>query len=64
MGNAMTGKTNERKRSKRIRVSPSTHRALKSARVGDMTLDDVIADALRDYEPHRPDPAAALEEEA
>lgn len=58
----MPENTDERKRSKRIRVSPSTHTALKRARRGDMTLDDVIADALRDYEPPQYDHAAALEE--
>jgi hypothetical protein len=58
----MSGKTDERKRNKRIRVRPSTHTALKRARRGDMTLDDVIRDALRDYEPYNFDPAAALED--
>lgn len=46
-----------------VRVSDSTHRALKAARRGDMTFDDVIADALRDYEPHNPDPAAVLDDD-
>ena len=45
-----------------VRISDSTHRALKAARRGDMTFDDVIADALREYEPYNPDPAAALED--
>jgi hypothetical protein len=46
-----------------VRISGSTHRALKTARRGDMTLDDVIRDALRDYEPYDPDPAEALKGE-
>lgn len=45
-----------------VKVSPSTHTALKRARRGDMTMNDVIRDALREYEPYNPDPAAALTE--
>lgn len=45
-----------------VRISDSTHRALKAARRGDMTFDDVIRDALIDYEPYNPDPADALAE--
>lgn len=45
-----------------VKVTPSTHTALKRARAGDMTINDVIADALRDYEPPQYDHAAALEE--
>ena len=58
----MPGKTDERKRSKRIRVALSTHAALKRARRGDTTLDDVIADALMDYEPAHYDHTEPLEE--
>lgn len=46
-----------------VRVSDSTHTALKRARRGDMTFDDVIADALRDYEPYNPDPAVVLDDD-
>jgi len=46
-----------------VRVSDSTHQALVAARRGDMTFDDVIRDALREYEPNDPDPVAALEGE-
>jgi hypothetical protein len=58
----MPDKEDERKRSKRIRVRPSTHTALKRARRGDMTMDDVIADALREYEPAHYDHTEPLEE--
>jgi hypothetical protein len=59
----MGTESEERERNRRIRVSPKTHRALKAARVGDMTLDDVIQDALREYEPHSPaDPVDILGE--
>jgi hypothetical protein len=46
---------------KTVKVTPSVHTALTTARRGGMTMNDVIADALRDYEPYNPDPAAALE---
>jgi len=45
-----------------IRIAPSTHRALKEARRGDMNFDDVIRHALYQYEPIDTDPATALEE--
>jgi len=45
-----------------VKVTPSVHRALLRARRGDMTMNDAIADALRDYEPYQYDPAAALED--
>jgi len=46
-----------------VKITPSTHTALKRARRGDMTMDDVIADALRDYEPYNPDPAVVLDDD-
>lgn len=55
-----TDDDDDRKLNTHVRVSDSTHRALKAARRGDMTFDDVIRDALRGYEPYNPDPAAAL----
>ena len=45
-----------------VKVTPSTHTALKRARRGSMTINDVIADALRDYEPNQYDHTAVLEE--
>jgi hypothetical protein len=45
-----------------VKVTPSTHTALKRARRGDMTMNDIIADALRDYEPYNPDPTVALDD--
>jgi hypothetical protein len=47
---------------KTVKLTPSVHTALMRARRGGMTMNDVIRDALRDYEPNHPDPAAALED--
>jgi len=58
-----TNDATEQNLTRHIRVAPSTHRALKAARCGDMTFDDVIRDALREYEPYDPDPVDALEGE-
>jgi hypothetical protein len=54
----------ERELNTHVRISASTHQALKVARRGDMTFDDVIRDALREYEPYDPHPMDALEGEA
>jgi len=48
--------------SKTVKVTPTTLRALKRARAGEMRLNDVIVDALREYEPRRPDHTEPLEE--
>lgn len=55
-------KTEDRPLNRRIRVAPSTHEALKAAKVGDMTTDDVIRQLLRTGELSRPDPVEVLEE--
>jgi len=57
------GDDTDRELNTHVRVSQSTHRALKAARRGDMTFDDVIRDALREYEPYDPDPAEVLKGE-
>jgi hypothetical protein len=45
-----------------VRVTPSTLRALKRARAGEMRLNDVIVDALGEYEPRHQDHTEPLEE--
>jgi hypothetical protein len=46
---------------KTVKVTPSVHTALVRARRGDMMMNDVIADALRDYEPAHYDHTEPLE---
>lgn len=46
---------------KQVKVTPTVHKALMGARVGPMSMNDVIADALQDYEPRNPsDPQSVL----
>jgi hypothetical protein len=57
----MAHQAEDRRLNRHVRVAPSTHEALKAAARGDMTLDDVVREALREYEPDHPDPVDVLE---
>jgi len=52
----------EKQANKTVKVRASTHTALKRCATGNLTMDDVIRDALRDYDPPRPDHTEPLEE--